>query len=405
MAVANNPYPQDVRVRREAETLAAAGYAVRVIAPAAHGQPGREACGEIRVLRYPPPPEARNALGYAFEFAYGTLAVALLLAWIWLREGFDVLHVHNPPDTLVLAGLIPKLFGKRLVYDHHDLAPELYRAKYEQRGGGSRLVASALGAFERLSCALADRVVVVNDSYLRTDIERNRVDPARIAVVRNGPPMADARPIVPDAGARGDAAIAFGYLGHIGVQDGVDHLLWALHHLDAEYGIGDWVALVIGPADEPDALHRLVDELGIADRVRFLGLQPDEVWRPVLASVDICSVPDPPNPLNERSTMIKAMEYMALGRPIVAYDLPEHRVSAGEAALYAEAGDPRAMADRFARLARDPEARRRMGEEGRRRIRDGLAWEFSAERLLTMYDGLLERERVAPARRTRARGR
>lgn len=388
MAVANNGYPRDVRVRQEAETLVLAGYPVTVIAPADPGEASSDTVDDVEVLRYPPPPEARNALGYFFEYLYGTVAVAALVVWIWWRKGFDVLHVHNPPDTLFVAGLLPKLLGKRFVFDHHDLAPELYRTKFAAGSRGGGLVEGALRVLERLSCRTADRVVTVNRSYRDLDVARNGVRRDRVVVVRNGPPMERTNPPAVEPDARDDATIRIGYLGNIAVQDGVDHLVRALHHLERDLGLRNWEAVVIGPADEPGLLERLAEELGVAGRIRFVGYQPDAVWRAMLAEVDICCVPDPPSPLNEKSTMIKTMEYMALGKPVVAYDMTENRVSAGGAALYALPGEPTDMARQIERLAADPDLRARMGDVGRRRIREGLAWEFSAEALLGMYADL-----------------
>lgn len=388
MAVANNAYPQDVRVRREARSLRSAGHRVTVIAPAEPDQDRVDEVDGVRVRRYASPPTGTGALAYVVEFAYSAWAVAIALAGVWRRDGFDVIHVHNPPDTLFLACVLPKLLGKRVVFDHHDLAPELYRAKFASRGGGSPLIVGALRALEWASCRLADRVITANDSYRRVDVERNGVPPERVTVVRNGPSRDRLAEAVPDPGARGGADFVVGYLGNIAAQDGVDHLVRAVAHLRHELGMASVRAVVIGPADDPEALPSLARELGVAEHVLFTGYRPDGEWRSMLAATDACVVPDPPNGLNEKSTMIKTMEYMALGKPVVAYDMSENRVSAGEAALYARPGDHEDMAALLARLARDPELRERMGHEGRRRIRDGLAWEYSEERLLELYDEL-----------------
>lgn len=388
MAVANNPYPSDVRVRQEAEALVNAGHLVTVIAPAGPGEPRTDRVAGVDVRRYAAPPEGRHKLQYLLEYAYATWAVTVLVAWVWWRTGLDVLHVHNPPDTLFVAGLLPKLFGKRFVFDHHDLAPELFEAKFGSGSLSSRMLAQGLRALERGSCSLADRVVTVNTSYLEVDLSRNHVPRERAVVVRNGPPLERLGAPTPDPAIREGAGVVIGYLGHIAVQDGVDHLIRALHHWQRDLGREDWRAVVIGPADDPAFLRSLSEQLGVASRIRFTGYQPDGSWRSMLAAVDICCVPDPPNPLNDKSTMIKMMEYMALGKPIVAYDLAENRVSAGGAALYAAAGDPVDMARQFERLAIEPGLRERMSEVGRDRVRDHLAWEYSADRLVTMYRDL-----------------
>jgi glycosyltransferase involved in cell wall biosynthesis len=382
MVLGNNPYPRDTRVRQQAEALRDAGHRVCVISPRAADQAARERVDGVQAVRYAAPPPARGTLGYVLEFGYLTLASTISVLLVWARDGLDVVHLHNPPDTLFVAALLPKLFGKKVVYDLHDLSPELYRAKYERT---SPLLHRLLLLLERLSCLVADRVVTVNESYRAFVTGRGRVPDDRVTVVRNGPPLAQLEPVAPDPAWRGRAGTLIGYLGLIARQDGVDHLLRALHHLERDLGHHDWHAVVIGSAEDPAPLHDLAAELGVADRITWLGYQPPSVWRPVLAAADICSVPDPANALNEHSTMIKAMEYMALGKPLVAYDLREHRVSAGDAALYAAVDDPLDMARAFHRLAHDEALRERLGAVGRERIRDGLAWEYAAHELVGLY--------------------
>lgn len=382
MLLANDTYPSDSRVRNEAKALSAAGHSVTVIAPRAAGQRRHETVAGVAVVRFPGPPPGRGTLGYALEFAWYTLAGALSVLAVWARQGIDVIHVHNPPDTLFLAAVLPKLGGVKLVFDHHDLAPELYEAKFQK---SENLVHRVLLLLERWSCRSADRVVTANDSYRKNDLERNGVNDRSIVTVRNGPPLSHLADVAQDPVVRGRASLVFGYLGVIAQQDGVDHLLRALHHLMVDHAVHDWFAQVIGPVEDPEPLEALVLELGISEHVCFAGYQPDDVWRSMLAGVDICCVPDPSNPLNDKSTMVKLMEYMALGKPVVAYDLPENRVSGGEAALYAQPSDPRDMARKFAMLAANPQLRARLGAAGRDRVRNGLAWEYSATALVEMY--------------------
>jgi glycosyltransferase involved in cell wall biosynthesis len=382
MAVANNSYPADTRVRNEAQSLAAAGHQLTVIAPRAHRQSRQEVLNGVHVFRYPAPPNGLGKISYAIEFFYVTLATSLAVLFIWLRHGLDVVHLHNPPDTLFVASLIPKLFGKKLVFDHHDLAPELYLAKFEVEDG---LLYRLLLLLESLSCKVANRLIVVNRSYLCNDVERNGVAPEHITIVRNAPPLAFTEPFEPDNEISNRAAIVVGYLGNIAHQDGVDHMIKALHHVQADFGFDDWYAVIIGPAENAESLRQLAEELGIAGKIWFAGFQPEAQWRKLLASVDICFVPDPASPLNDKSTMIKMMDYMALGKAVIAYDLTENQVSGGDAALYAKASEPKDMARQFMRLAEDPSLREQMGEIGKQRIRDGLAWEYSVQNLLSLY--------------------
>jgi glycosyltransferase involved in cell wall biosynthesis len=386
MAVANAPYPQDSRVRNEALTLVAEGWRVSVIAPRHAGQVRCEVLDGVEVLRYAAPPALPGTLGYVVEFAFVTLLTALHVLGLLARGRVDVLHLHNPPDTLALAALLPRVLGVRIVFDLHDLAPELYRARVSRP---SRLIDAALRAFESLSLRLAHRVVTVNESYRRRAADRSGRALDQIVVVRNAPPLARLEPEAPDPEIRAMGPALIGYLGMLGPQDGADHMLHAFSRLTPEHGLEEWAAVIVGSVEEEGAVRALAERLGIAERVRFLGFQSDDAWRRILAAVDVGVVPDPRNGLNEHSTMIKIMEYMALGLPVAAYDLPEHRVSAGEAALYATPNDPSALAAILARLLLDPAERARRGHEGRRRIRDGLAWEHSAAHLRSLYEHLL----------------
>jgi glycosyltransferase involved in cell wall biosynthesis len=392
MLLENNPYPLDVRVRCEAETLAQAGHQVTVICPREQGQPWREAINGVSVVRFPCPPAGRGVWSYFVEFGYATLACAALVMWRWAAAGIDVIHVHNPPDTLFIAGLLPRLAGKVLIYDHHDLSPELYRSKFDGDGG---LLWRALLRLERWSCRAAHYVVTVNESYRASDVQRNGVPPERVWVVRNGPEPGRVQARPPDLALRGRAGTIIGYVGRIARQDGIDHLLRALHHLKADLGYTDWYCVIIGKADHAEALAHMADSLGIAERVWITGFVPDEQMLTLLSTADMCVAPDPSNPLNDKSTMNKVMEYMALGKPIIAYDLPEHRVSAGEAALYARPNDPLDMARHIARLIDTPALRAHMGAIGRQRIAERLSWDHAAVSLVRLYERVAEVARAA----------
>ncbi len=385
MVVENNTYPADPRVRHEAETLAANGYTVSVVCPRGRGQPWRETINGVHAWRFPNPPGGSGALSYLMEFGYATLASALLVLWIWLRHGLDVVHVHNPPDTLFVCGLLPRLFGKKFVYDHHDLSPELYLSKFGAQPG---LLYRILLRLERWSCRLANRVVEVNESYRQQDLARNGVKPENAWVVRNGPDLRRVRLYPPDPALRARAKTLIAYVGRIAYQDGLDHLLGAVHHLEHDLGYTDWYCIIIGKAENLDFLQQVARDLGITDKVWFTGFIPDEQMLTILSTADVCVMPDPSNPLNDKSTMNKVMEYMALGKPVVAYDLTETRVSAGEAGIYAAVNDQLDMARQIAYLIEHPEQRERMGQIGQQRIAQALSWDYSARRLLRFYETL-----------------
>jgi glycosyltransferase involved in cell wall biosynthesis len=386
MLLENQPYPQDGRVRRESFTLAAAGYQVTVICPRNGKQPRHETVNGVRVLRYPAPPAGGGLLGYLFEYGYSTAISFLLSIWVALRGGFDIIHSHNPPDTMFVIGAFFKLFGKRYVFDHHDLSPEMYNARFD--GKGNPIVFKALEILERLSCRVADRVIATNQSYREMEMRRDKVHPEKITIVRNGPELGRVKRVAPDAELRAKAPTIIGYVGIMGYQDGVDYLLRALQHLLYDLKRSDFFMVLVGTGDAWHDLRALSTKLGLDDHVWFTGTVSDEELRRYLSTADICVDPDPSNPFNDRSTMIKITEFMALEKPIVAFDLLENRFTAQDAAVFVTANDERAFAVALAELMDDPEPRARMGAFGRRRIEEELAWQHCSPKLLEVYASL-----------------
>ncbi len=386
MLLENNPYPQDSRVRREAQALTQAGHRVSVIAQRGRNQPWQEVVDGVRVYRFPRPPDGNGFLGYLLEYGQALVSMLLLSLWALLREGFDVIHAHNPPDVMVLIAALYKPLGKRFVFDHHDLSPEMYYARFQ--GEGSRVVYRALAFFEKLSCRLADHIIATNQSYKAMEMARSQAPEERITIVRNGPDLERLRPAPPDPELRAKAPIILGYVGDMGFHDGLDYLLRALHRLRYDLGRTDFYAVLIGKGDAWEGLQRLRVELELEEHVWFTGRVSDEDLVRYLSTADICLDPDPRNPFTDRSTMIKMTEYMALSKPIVAFDLTEHRFTAQEAALYAQPNDELDFARKIAALMDDPERRARMGAFGRRRIETELAWRYSVPKLLQAYEKL-----------------
>lgn len=382
MLVENNIYPFDFRVRREAHALRDAGHPVAVVAPRGAHQPWRENIDGIRVYRFPAPPGGTGVFGYAVEFGYSTLAMLLLTAWIAVREGIDVIHAANPPDTLCVIGAVFKLFGKRFVFDQHDLAPEIYLSRFAQPR--TNLIYWILRLIERCSYAVADVVIVTNQSYRETAIERGKKAPDKVFIVRNGPPLAY-RPLEPDPVLVRRAKYLIGYVGTIGPQDGLDYWLRAIYQMVHTLGRRDFLAVVIGSGDALADVELLARELRVEEYVLFTGRLPETEARKYLSATTVCVQPDPLSPLNDKSTMNKLMEYMALGKPTVAFDLVETRFSAQDAALYVRPNDELEFAERVVWLLDNPEARDRMGETGRNRVMNVLAWEYSVPELLRAY--------------------
>ncbi len=383
MLLENNCFPQDNRVRQEAETLVEAGYQVSVICPQRAGLPRREVVNGVYVYRFKAPPEANGLIGYLWEYGYSMLASFVLSLLVYFQHGFDIIHAHNPPDTFVLIAAFYKLLGKRFVYDHHDLAPEMYFARFG--GVGNPVVYRLLRFFEKLSCRLADHVITTNQSYQALEMQRGGVPATRITVVRNGPDLNRLRPVAVDPTLRHAGKTLLCYVGEMGFHDGVEHLLGALHKLVYQLGRTDVHCLLVGDGDAWVSLQTLAKELNLSDYTVFIGrVKHAEVAR-YLSAANICLAPEPSNSYNDRSTMIKITEYMALGKPIVAFDLPEHRVTADNAALYALANDELDFAQKIVALMDDPSLRQCMGQMGRERIEKTLAWPYQAKLLLQAY--------------------
>jgi glycosyltransferase involved in cell wall biosynthesis len=396
MLLENSHFPQDPRVRREAYALLGAGYRVSVICPAKSGQQLCENLDGVHAYRYPAPPAFGGALGYVCEYGYAMAATLVVSFLVLARDGFDVLHAANPPDTFVFIAVFYKLLGKAFVYDHHDLAPEMYQARFGVRS--KRLLIQAQVWLEQLSCRFADHVIATNESYKELEMRRGGVPEDRITIVRNGPDLSALRPVEPDPELRRTGKTIIAFAGVMGVQDGVDYLLRALWHLVNDLGRTDFLCLLIGGlGDAQPSLKILSSRLGLDDLVRFTGWVSDADYVRYLCSADICVAPDPSNAFTDRSTMIKIVEYMALGKPIVAFDLPEHRVSAQAAALYVRRNDELAFARALVELMDDPTRRTAMGNFGRRRAESDLDWCYSIPHLLSVYQRLPGAQRSGAA--------
>jgi len=386
IVIENLPAPFDRRVWQEARALRDAGYQVVVLCPRMKGYTEPyEVVEGIPIYRHPLPFEARGAAGYLLEYATALLWEAWLMWRIRLRHGFDVIHACNPPDLIFLNALPFKwLFGVRFVFDHHDINPELFEVKFGGRGLFYRLIRLA----ERLSFRTADVSIATNESYREIAISRGGMASERVFVVRSGPDLSRLVPREPVPALRNGRRHLVGYVGVMGRQEGLDYLLESARILVHEMGRDDVQFALVGGGPELEHLRRLAVEKGVGDFVTFTGRVPDDELLDVLCTADVCVNPDEHNPMNDKSTMNKIMEYMALAKPIVQFDLREGRVSAREASVYARPNDPRDMAEHIAKLLDDPERRARMGRFGRRRVEEDLAWPHEVPKLLAAYEAL-----------------
>ncbi|HEX4080055.1 MAG TPA: glycosyltransferase family 4 protein [Rhizomicrobium sp.] len=393
--VENLPVPFDRRVWSAATTLCAAGHEVSVICPRGHGaEASYEVIDGICVWRHPLPFEARGAAGYLLEYVSALFWESVLSLRVWIARGFDVIHACNPPDLLYLvAGVWKIFFGVRFIFDQHDIGPELYEAKFGRRD----FFWTLLCFFECRSFALADVSIATNNSYRDIAVSRGRMAPEKVFVVRSGPNPARVRELPPDSRWKNGRTFLVAYVGVIGAQEGLDLLLESVAHIARVRGRNDVQFVIMGDGPELADIRDLARALALDSRVTFTGRVDDETLFTVLSTAEVCVNPDRPNAMNDKSTMNKIMEYMALGKPIVQFDLTEGRFSAGEASLYAKNTDTADFGDRILELLDDPARRAAIGAFGRDRVRDVLAWPHEAPKLLAAYEAALGGDRAAPA--------
>lgn len=389
IVVENLPVPLDRRVWLEATTLAQAGYQVSVICPIGRGwdAPYEEIDG-IHIYRHPAPPEAHSgALAYAREYGHAIRHWFRLARIVRRERGFDVIQGCNPPDLIWLLALRYRLSGVRYMFDHHDVCPELFEAKFGKKG----LLWWVMRIWERITFACADVSMATNESFRRIAITRGGMAPEDVFVVRSAPRVETFLPGPGNPDYRRGAKTVLGYIGVIGQQEGMDLLIEAVEILIREMGHDDLHLVVVGFGPELPNVEADVAARGLSDHVTFTGpLYGDEMLA-AMNAIDIGVAPDPKNAMNDISTMNKVMEYMTLEKPLVQFDLTEGRASAGDAALYARANDPRDFAARIAELIEAPETGCEMGRKGRERVLEALSWDFSAQRLLAAYRRIFDK--------------
>jgi len=389
--VQNLPVPFDRRVWLECQALTAAGYAVSVICPKGPGDPSEQVVDGVTLYKYRPHAGGTSKATFVVEYLNAFAATTWLTAKAWRRRRFEVLQACNPPDIFWPIALVLRLFGVRFVFDHHDLCPELYESRFE---GGSQVWRRALLALEWCTHQSAHHVIVTNDSYRHIALTRGGKHDSDVTVVRTGPDPDRLRPGSPDPRLRRGRPHLVAYLGVMDPHDGVDLAVRAAEHIVHERGRRDISFTLMGSGDSFAQLVVLRDELGLQDYVEFTGRVSDETMARILSTADIGLCPDPKNSFNDVSTMNKTMEYMAFALPVVAFDLRETRVSAGDAAVYASPNEAVELARLVVELIDDEPRRRSMGALGRARVVDSLAWAHQRTGYVGVYNDLTHR--VAP---------
>jgi len=392
--VENLPVPFDSRVWKEACSLRDNGYSVTVLCPRRKGyECGYEVLDGIRIYRHPMPAEGNSPFGYLKEYGCALLWEFIYTWWIYLRHGCHIIQGCNPPDDIFLIAMWFKLLGVKYIFDHHDVNPELYYSKYQRKD----VFYKAQVWLEKVTFCFSDVVIATNASYQKIAISRGKRHPDTVFIVRNGPHVETFRPVDPKPALKHGKAYLIGYVGTMAVQEGLDLLLDVAAYIK-QLGRRDVHFTCVGGGPELEILRRIVEEKDLAEMINFTGRVPDAELLDVLSTADVCVNPDRPCEMNDLSTMIKVMEYMALGKPIVQFDLKEGRFSAGEASLYADnSNEVPDFATKILWLLDHPEERERMGHFGRQRVEQELAWKYSVKNLLAAYERAREDALLPPS--------
>jgi glycosyltransferase involved in cell wall biosynthesis len=386
--VENLPVPFDTRVWKEAASLREDGYEVTVLCPRGKGYLQRhEVISGVHIYRHPMPREGDGALGYLYEYGSALVWESLYAWWIYFRRGFHVIQGCNPPDDIFLVALPFKLFGVKYIFDHHDANPELYLSKYDEKGAFYKIQVW----LEKMTYRFSDVVMATNESYAELATTRGGLAPEDVFVVRNGPDLDTFKAVPPIPALKYGKAYLVGYVGNMSIQEGLDILLDVALHIKNS-GRRDVHFTCVGGGPGLTGLRQMVKDKNVEDIVNFTGRVPDQELLEVLSTADVCVNPDKPCEMNDISTMIKIMEYMALGKPIVQFDLKEGRFSAQDASLYSENGDQvNDFANKILWLLDHPDERKKMGDFGRSRVEQELAWKFSVNNLLAAYRRVFEK--------------
>ncbi|MBE0446816.1 MAG: glycosyltransferase family 4 protein [Actinobacteria bacterium] len=382
----NGPIEDDLRVQREIVALRDSNYQVSVICPDVDCDKSKLDIDGIHFFRYPPPNPGNDFKSYVGEYLYSWIQTTKLSIKVYKEVGFDAIHACNPPDIFFPLGIFYKAFRRKFVFDQHDLSPEMYLSRFSNT---DPKLYKALRLFEYLTYKIANMVIVTNDSYKSIASQRGKISEEHIYVVRNGPYLRFSKPAAFNPELKMGHKFLICCMGQIAPQDGVDYLIRAADYLINQKGRKDTCFALVGDGSSVEELKKMTEEMSIAEHIVFTGwIRDRELLRSYLATADICVSPEPKSTFNEHSTFIKVLDYMSAGKPIIAFDLPETRFSAGEAALYAEPNSEIDLADKIDALLSNEELRHSMGKYGQKRVESMLLWEHSKPNLIKAYDNL-----------------
>lgn len=393
IVVENLSVPFDRRVWRECQALCEAGYQVSAISPVGVDvdTKRREIVDGVAIFRYPIVQAAGSFVSYLLEYGIASV-MSFWLMWVVLfRTGFDVVQICNPPDLLILAALPFRLLGKKVIFDQHDLSPEIYEMQ-KGKGWKNEFVVRVLLAFEKITYFFSDIVMVVNESCKKIAVGRGSRSEHDVFVVRNGPSLQNLRDVQPNPSLKNGSKYLLSYVGMMGPQEGIDLMLRAIRNLRVVHGRSDFHVRIMGGGTVLEPMKRYAAELGIDDRVEFTGSVDYPQVMEGIATADLCLCPDPKTPLSDKCSMVKAVEYMSLGRAFVAFDLEEVHFFAAGAAVFARPNDEADFAAKINDLLDNEDQRTAMGKIGKERVIERLTWEHSKEALYAAYNKAFEKK-------------
>lgn len=393
--IVENSYPSDPRVRKEAETLSEYGHKVTVVALNKQKQKSTEIINNVVIFRLPvfkilknlknKPSSFLSGFEYLFDYFYLTSINFLLSCYIYLRDPFDVIHIHNPPDILFVIGGFFRLLGVKFVFDQHEHTPELFLSRFKSSKG---FIYKIMLMIEKTYLKTANKIIATNETYKKLDIERAGVSPNKVTVIRNGPDLNKIEKVLSKNKKNVPGKHKLCFVGMINPQDGVDYFIRAIYHLIHDFERKDIISYIIGKGDSLPSLKKMAAQLNIERYIHFTGFLKEEEFIQYIDCSDICIEPAPADPFNSISTPIKVMEYMAVKKPVICFDLPEIRYTAQNAAIYAIPNDEKELARKIVDLLDKPARLKEMGETGQRRIRDKFAWKYNAVKLIEFYNNL-----------------
>ena len=390
IVIENMSYTYDTRAQNIAKSLVGAGYQVNVICPRYSDDPKVAEINDVSVTFYYSPQFADSLAGHLLEYAYSLVAIYVLAISAFARKRIDILHVCNPPDLFFPLGKLIQLFDRNFIYDQHDRVPELFRVRYHNSNPVFKFV---LRKTEGLSVRVADHVLATNESGKGNIIRRHGVSAHNVSIVRNGPNL-ELFPSNPVPG-QNRASVMVGYIGNMNPQDSIDILLYSICHIKHTARYDNIRFVLIGDGGAYNSLVELSNDLQIDDIVEFTGrLIPEKAYQR-LAEMDICVQPDARNVFTNTCTMVKVLEYMALRKPIVTFDLKETRYSCGSAALYAKQNCPTDFANQIIKIAQNSTLGKTLGDEGYRRLSEKFTWSHSEQHLLKAYAAVLNGKATA----------